>query len=59
MNTETEMVRKKVTVTIDKDLVQWVDKQVEKKIFRNRSHAFERALDFFIRETHNKEEKTL
>ena len=34
----------KVTVTIDKELVEWIDAQVLKRTFRNRSHGFEVAL---------------
>ena len=38
------MNRVKVTVTIDKQLVEWVDKEVSKRTFRNRSHGFEVAV---------------
>ena len=38
------MVRVKVSVTIDRELVRWIDKQIETKRFRNRSHAIEWAL---------------
>lgn len=31
----------KVTVTIDQELVEWIDQEVEKRRFRNRSHGFE------------------
>lgn len=41
---EDKMVRKKVMVTIDPELIEWVDKLVEEKKFRNRSHSFEYAL---------------
>lgn len=34
----------KVTVTIDKKLVEWVDNEVSKRTFRNRSHGFEVAV---------------
>ncbi len=34
----------KVTITVEKPLVDWADKEVEKYRFRNRSHAFEFAL---------------
>lgn len=37
----------KVTVTVDKDLVDWVDAEVDKRTFRNRSHGFEVALARF------------
>ena len=38
------MVRVKVTATIDNELVEWVDKEVESRRFRNRSHAIEYAI---------------
>jgi Arc/MetJ-type ribon-helix-helix transcriptional regulator len=38
------MTRAKVTVTIYRDLVEWVDGEVSKRTFRNRSHGFEVAL---------------
>jgi len=34
----------KVTVTIDNELVEWIDNEVSKRTFRNRSHGFEVAL---------------
>ena len=34
----------KVTATIDKELVEWLDGEVEKRRFRNRSHAIEYAI---------------
>ncbi len=39
------MVRKeKLSVSIDSDLLEWVDKQVNSKRFASRSHAIEFAL---------------
>ena len=38
------MVRRKIAVSIDQELVKWIDMQVESKRFRNRSHAVEWAL---------------
>jgi Arc/MetJ-type ribon-helix-helix transcriptional regulator len=38
------MPKQKVTVTIEKKLLDWIDKQIESFRFRNRSHAFEYAL---------------
>lgn len=34
----------KVTATIDKELITWIDEEVEKRRFRNRSHAIEYAI---------------
>lgn len=39
-----DMRRVKVTVTVDKELVEWIDQQVEKRRFRNRSHGIEYAI---------------
>jgi Arc/MetJ-type ribon-helix-helix transcriptional regulator len=33
----------KVSITTDPALVAWIDKQVEKRVYRNRSHAFDVA----------------
>jgi Arc/MetJ-type ribon-helix-helix transcriptional regulator len=38
------MPKQKVTVTIEKRLLEWVDKEILKFRFRNRSHALEYAL---------------
>ena len=34
----------KVTATIDQELISWIDGEVEKRRFRNRSHAIEYAI---------------
>lgn len=47
---EITVVRAKVSVTIDTELVQWVDEQVKARRFRNRSHAFEWALAHVVEE---------
>ena len=41
---EKEMPRVRVFATVREDVVKWVDEQVEKARFRNRSHAIEYAL---------------
>ncbi|MCJ7560473.1 ribbon-helix-helix domain-containing protein [Candidatus Bathyarchaeota archaeon] len=38
------MPRVRVFATVREDVVKWVDEQVEKARFRNRSHAIEYAL---------------
>ncbi|MDH5783650.1 MAG: ribbon-helix-helix domain-containing protein [Candidatus Bathyarchaeota archaeon] len=38
------MPRMKVTATIDDELIKWLDGEVEKRRFRNRSHALEYAV---------------
>ena len=37
-------MRKKVSATIDEEIIDWVDEKVKEKIFRSRSHAIEFAL---------------
>jgi metal-responsive CopG/Arc/MetJ family transcriptional regulator len=34
-------MKERITITIDKELLEWIDKRIEEKIFANRSHAFE------------------
>jgi Arc/MetJ-type ribon-helix-helix transcriptional regulator len=34
----------KVTATIDQELIDWIDKEVESRKYRNRSHAIEYAI---------------
>jgi metal-responsive CopG/Arc/MetJ family transcriptional regulator len=34
-------VKKRLTLTIDKDLLNWLDEKVKDKIFANRSHGLE------------------
>ncbi len=38
------MVKLKTSVAIDKDLLDWVDKQIKAKRFATRTHAIEFAL---------------
>jgi len=42
------MPRLKVSATIDKELIEWLDQQVENRRFRNRSHGLEVALAQFV-----------
>jgi Arc/MetJ-type ribon-helix-helix transcriptional regulator len=41
---EKEMPRIRVFATIREDVLKWVDQQVDRARFRNRSHAIEYAL---------------
>lgn len=34
----------RVTITVDKELIEWIDKEVDSRRFRNRSHAIEYAI---------------
>jgi hypothetical protein len=38
------MVKERIAVTINADLLKWVDKKVKDTTFANRSHAVEHAL---------------
>jgi Arc/MetJ-type ribon-helix-helix transcriptional regulator len=44
MITEMDSMKEKISVTVESDLIKWVDANVETQRFRNRSHAFELAL---------------
>jgi len=43
-----ESMKAKMSVTVEKNLVAWIDRQVETQRFRNRSHAVEVALMRFM-----------
>ncbi len=34
-------MKDRITITIDKELLSWVDKKIKEKVFANRSHAIE------------------
>lgn len=34
-------MKERITITLDKKLLAWLDKKIEEKIFANRSHGFE------------------
>lgn len=34
-------MKERITVTIDDDLLRWIDKNIGNKVFANRSHAME------------------
>jgi len=39
------LAKAKLSITIDEDLIRWLDSQIKKKKFANRSHGFEYALN--------------
>jgi Arc/MetJ-type ribon-helix-helix transcriptional regulator len=41
-------MKQSISVTVEKGLVEWIDKQVVIQRFRNRSHAVEVALMHFM-----------
>jgi hypothetical protein len=36
-----EVVRERVSITLPNECIAWLDKQVESRIYHNRSHALE------------------
>ncbi len=34
-------MKERITVTLNRETLKWVDKMIDEKIFANRSHAFE------------------
>ncbi len=34
-------MKERITITIDKELLSWLDKKITDKTFANRSHGFE------------------
>lgn len=48
-----EIMKSKISVTVEKRIVDWIDEQVETMRFRNRSHAVEYALAKFIERDKN------
>jgi len=44
MTTETNMPRQRLTISISKDVLEWIDQQVKDGSYYNRSHAIEKCL---------------
>ena len=34
-------MKERITITLDKELLSWLDKKIAQRIFANRSHGFE------------------
>lgn len=34
-------MKERITITVDKELLNWLDKKIDDKIFANRSHGIE------------------
>jgi len=43
--------KKTVSVSIDKKLLEWIEKEIQKKRFAHRSHAIEYALEQLRKES--------
>ena len=39
-------MKERITITLDKELLDWLDKKITEKVFANRSHG----LEFLIKE---------
>jgi len=43
-------MKERITVSLDKELLGWLDKKIEQRIFANRSHGFEFLIAKRLRE---------
>lgn len=41
MSNRNQKIKERITITIDNELLEWLDKQIDEKIFANRSHGIE------------------
>ena len=46
-------MKERITITIDRELLKWLDSKIQVKIFANRSHA----LEFLIKKKMNEEKE--
>jgi len=44
MNERNEMPKHRVTISISKEVLEWIDRQVENRTFKDRSHAVEKLI---------------
>lgn len=49
------MIKKKKTIVLNSDLVEWIEEMIKKKEFASLSHAISKAL-FKLRESYKKRE---
>ena len=47
------MPKRKLSITVDSELIKWIDEEIKKKRFSSRSHAFE----FCVNHVKEKEKK--
>ena len=45
-------MKQRITITLDKEILDWIDHKVSEYVFANRSHSFE----FLIKQKKKKEE---
>ena len=41
-------MKERITVTLNKELLDWIDRKIELKVFANRSHGFEFLIKNYI-----------
>ena len=46
-------MKERITITLDKELLDWLDERIEQRVFANRSHGFE----FLIAQQMKKDEE--
>ena len=49
--------KERITITIDKELLKWLDLNIEERIFANRSHGFEFLIKKSMKEDKNGQNK--
>ena len=37
-------MKERITITLDKELLDWLDAKIQERVFANRSHGFERLI---------------
>ncbi len=44
MTSESDMVKPRITISISKDVLEFLDKQVDERVYKDRSHAIEKII---------------
>ena len=52
-------MKERITITLEIELLVWLDKKVEQKIFANRSHGFEFLIAEKIRQENEQKKHTV
>ncbi|NIP62097.1 MAG: hypothetical protein GWN01_11950 [Nitrosopumilaceae archaeon] len=45
------MAKERITVSIDKEILKWIDSKIDDSVFANRSHCFEFAVKQMMKDT--------
>jgi len=51
-------MKERITITIDKQFLDWIDKKTKEKVFANRSHCFEFLVNNKINEDKSEQKKS-